>query len=313
MHKPWLSLVMPTYNGARFLAKALESVLAQHDDELEIIAVDDGSTDATPAVLESYSRRLPMRIINRQHTGNWVASTNYAISIAQGDYISCLHQDDCWLAKRLGATKKVLAAHPDVTLLVHACWYIDDDGRPLGMLRCPLPASGSPLPGDVLFDRLVVQNFIAVAGAVFRREAALRVGGMDERLWYTADWDLWLKLASAGPVMYLPEALACCRVHGRSQTAQRTSAIDDYRAQLQIVRDRHLGRRMELAAVAQFSAAMNAWMAATFHGHRPAAANLLGRFLALGPFGWYRYVRDSRVVERALPRLRALTRARDAP
>src|SRR2546430_4101777 len=84
MSTPWLSVVMPTYNGDAFLAAALESIRAQQDGgDFEVIAVDDGSEDGTLATLDAYSSRLPLRIVRRPRTGNWVASSNHGLAVAR--------------------------------------------------------------------------------------------------------------------------------------------------------------------------------------------------------------------------------------
>src|SRR5205085_1657600 len=100
---------------------------------------------------------------------------------------------------RLSVLRRLTARHPDVGLFLSPARFIDSRGRTAGMWRCPLPA-GKLAPALVV-ERLLVQNFIACPSPLFRR-AALRAGGLCDELWFTADWDLWLRLASAGPVVY---------------------------------------------------------------------------------------------------------------
>ncbi|HEV3260038.1 MAG TPA: glycosyltransferase, partial [Gemmataceae bacterium] len=219
MARPWLSVIMPTYNGDAYLAAALDSVCAQDDAAIEVIAVDDGSTDATVPLLESYAERLPLRIVRRGRIGNWVANTNHGLTLARAEHVCFLHQDDLWLSGRLAVVKRLLAQSPDAALLLHPSWYIGPDGRRLGMWRCPLPAGPGELEAEFVVERLLVQNFISMPAPVFRRETALAVGGLDESLWFTADWDLWLKLAATGPALYHPEPLSAFRIHPQSQTA----------------------------------------------------------------------------------------------
>jgi len=305
---PWLSVVMPTYNGSAFLRAALDSVCAQPLAEVEIVAVDDGSDDDTLAILEAYSSRLPLRVVRRPRTGNWVASTNHGLRIARGEYACLLHQDDLWLGGRLRAVRGALEGTPEAGLVVHPSWFIDARGTRLGRWRCPLPP-GKVAPALVL-ERLIVQNFLAVPAPTFRRELALSLGGMDESLWYTADWDLWLKLSRAAAILHHPEPLAAFRVHADSQTATESSRDRDLRFQLETVLRRHLGAAAgadrRLASIAEFSVELNLALAARLH-RRPAPWSSLGaRFLALGPAGWKRYLRDSRIAERVGARLRLL-------
>lgn len=309
MSTPWLSVVMPTYNGEAFLIAALESIIAQQDGgDFEVIAVDDGSTDGTMAALAAYSSRLPLRIVRRPRTGNWVASTNHGLAVARGEYACLLHQDDLWMDGRLRALRATLDGAPDAALVVHPSWFVDARGARLGRWRCPLPP-GSVDPALVR-ERLIVQNFLAIPAPLFRRELALQAGGMDESLWYTADWDLWLNLSSRGAVLHHPEPLAAFRIHAASQTAQGSARAGDLRLQLTTVLRRHLPAAAAgnpgLASVAEFSVELNLALAGGLHRRAAPWARLSTSFLALGPSGWKRYLRDSRIAERVGARLRLL-------
>jgi glycosyltransferase involved in cell wall biosynthesis len=310
--RPWLSVVMPTYNGADYLADALESIVQQHDDGLEVIAVDDGSTDATLEILAGFAQRLPMQIVRRAHVGNWVANTNLGMSLADAPYVSILHQDDYWLPGRLHAIKPLVEAHCEAVLFLHPARFVDHRGRTLGSWRCPLTGHANPLPPAWVLPRLLVQNFVAMPSPLFRRDTFLAVDGMKEPLWYTADWDLWLSLAAAGPTVYCPQTLACFRVHAQSQTVRASLANDLFRRQIEEVFGDHL-RRYESChgplprvahRAARFSIDVNAALAAFYHGHRAALAALLARLLVLGPQAAYVYFRDSRIWERLVARMR---------
>lgn len=310
MRRPWLSVVMPTYNGAAYLAAALDSIAIQEDDDIEILAIDDGSTDETLSLLKQFTGKLPLRVVARGRMGNWVANTNYGLSLTRGEYVCYLHQDDCWLPGRLSALKAWVAAYPRVTLFLHASFFIDAAGRQLGVWRCPLPRTYRPLSPNVVLERLVIQNFIAVPAPLFHREAALRVGGMDERLWYTADWDLWLKLATAGDTLYDPRPQACFRIHALSQTMRQSRDEAEFRWQHQAVLRRHLPSLCEqkrlrtlLSPVAEFSAELNSALACSLHRRRPNWIALLRHGLTLGHAGWHRFLRDSRILERIRARL----------
>ncbi|HQU42451.1 MAG TPA: glycosyltransferase family A protein [Pirellulales bacterium] len=137
MKRPWLSVIMPTFNGAGFLGHALESVARQDDGTIEVIAVDDGSTDATPATLAAYAAAAD----DRDRTaalGNWVESTVLGMSAARGEYVCWLHQDDSWRPRRLAALRGLAVDHPDAAFIVHPSWYIDASGRRIGCWHCPL-------------------------------------------------------------------------------------------------------------------------------------------------------------------------------
>lgn len=310
MAHPWLSVVMPTYNGAAYLRTALASVVAQRDRDIEVIAVDDGSADDTVGLLRSFADRVPLSVTRRPHSGNWVASTNHGLSLARGDWVCFLHQDDYWLPDRLSVLKGLLARAPDVAMLLHPTWYVDSRSRRLGLWRCPLPTTGRPQSPAALVERLLIQNFIAIPAPLFRREAATRLGGLDARWWYAADWDFWLGLAASGAALYTPRPLAAFRIHPLSQTMSRTVEVGEVRGQLHAVLDKHLAAwgqaapgRTSVRRAARFSAELNASLAGCAHGQVTPWPRLVRSFLSLGPEGWGRYLQNSRVVERVGARI----------
>jgi glycosyltransferase involved in cell wall biosynthesis len=277
---------------------------------IEVIAVDDGSTDDTVDILRSYKDRLNLDIIEQGRLGNWVAGTNRGLRAASGRLVSILHQDDLWLPGRLATVRSELAAGGEGILLIHPVWFVDERGRRVGRWRCPLP-TGRLLPPDSVLERLLVQDFVSLPGAVFPRAVALEEG-LDEKLWYTADWDLWLRLASRLRTLYIAPTLGAVRVHGSSITTTETSRLDEFREQHEEVLRRHLaawradGRRRErVRAAAELSVEVNVTLAAMANRQPAKVGSLLGRALRVGPAVWGRYLRSSRIHERVGSRLRA--------
>lgn len=312
MKQPWISVIIPTYNGENYLSSTLNSIVSQGDANVECIVVDDGSTDSTLSILEAYSDRLALKLVQRERQGNWVANTNYALSIARSDYVCFLHQDDLWLQNRLQTMKSLIEQSPQVCLYLHSSWFIDKQGKHLGLWQCPLPSYPVLIELNVMMERLLVQNFIAIPAPIFKREVALKLGGLDESLWYTADWDFWLKMASSGQIIYCPKPLTAFRVHPGSQTILRSSGLQNFQKQLQLVLEKHLSQweaadslKDRTRQTALFSIEVNTALAAIIHGKKPNLFKLLYGFLSLGPSGWYRYRRDSRISERVSARLKA--------
>jgi glycosyltransferase involved in cell wall biosynthesis len=309
--RPWLSVILPTYNGGAMLTEALAGVAQEADPGIEVIAIDDGSTDDTPAVLAGFSRRLPMTVMHRR-VGNWAANTNHGLELARGEWVSILHQDDYWLPGRAVAVRRQLAATPGVSLLFHPCRFVTPAGAVVGVWRCPLPA-GRPLPPAFVLERHLVQNFVAVPGAVFRASAARACGGLDPALWFTADWDLWLKLEAGGPTVYLNRPYAAFRLHPESQTAARSGKLDDFRRQLEVIGERHAGAwpardpgvRAAVARVTRAAVEVNVALAAAYHGRPVKWRQVFAALAALGVSDWHRMLRDARLAERVAARLRA--------
>ncbi len=315
MKHPWLSIIIPTYNGQKYLAATLDSIVIQQDDKIECIVIDDDSTDATVSIIEAYQNKLPIELIKRKQ-GNWVANTNYGLSVARGTYACFLHQDDLWQPGRLAAMKQAIAEYPQASLYLHPTLFIDTNGTRLGMWHCPFGKEQVEIDPKTAVEKLLVQNFIAIPAPIFKRQLALDLRGMDEALWYTADWDFWLKLAASGNTVYYPEALAAFRVHADSQTIRRSSSVEDFQQQMNMVVAKHLALwksgesfSREVESVAWFSTEVNTTLAAMVHGETTNLFQLGFNFLALGMSGWSRYWQDSRILERVSARLKAKLQA----
>lgn len=307
--KALLSVVIPTYNGEQYIAAALESVLRQeHLEEIELIVVDDGSTDQTLAIVRGFAERLPIRLIMPGRIGNWVAATNIGLRAAVGEWACFLHQDDLWLAGRLASIWPEMATATGA-LIVHNAQYVGPSGEELGPWTCPW--EDGTIPPGLFIERLLVQNFLAIPSPVFCRSAVIQSGGMDEALWFSTDWDLWLRLAALGPVRFISETLAAFRVHPASQTAARTLLPNEWEQQLATVLFRHLelwpvtGKtRAAVERVGLASIAVNSALSAASRGESVKALPVLLQLFALGPSGWHRYLRDSRIVQRVRSRLK---------
>ncbi len=309
--RPWLSVLIPTYNGTKYLPAALESILVQKDASIECIAVDDCSTDDTISILNAFQDKMPIRIFQRERQRNWVSNTNRALSYATGDYTCFLHQDDIWFNNRINTIKPLIDRHPEINLFLHPSGFINKTGKTIGVWKCPLPSSPKIITPDLLIEKLLIQNFISIPAPIFRRETALEVGGLNERLWYTADWDFWLKIATKGNSLYYPTPLSGFRIHGGSQTIQRSSSIQDFREQLESVVNEHLrtweapeSAKRGVEKAARFSIEVNVSLATSFHKGKKQIINLLVQLLRLGPTRGLRYLRDSRIVERMYARMR---------
>jgi GT2 family glycosyltransferase len=315
LSKIWLSVVMPTYNGSRYVGAALASIAAQADTGLEVVVVDDQSSDDTLTIVRSFADRLNLSILEGERTGNWVATSNLGLAHAQGSHVSFLHQDDLWLPGRLDRLRGLLARYPDAAMIFPAARYIDQRGVAVGRWTAPFRAETAIIRSDELIERLLVQNFICVAAPAFRRQEALATGGLDETLWYTADWDLWLRLASLGPSVYSARPDVAFRIHPESQTVRRSRATGDFLAQLERVTERHLQQwrpapqvLKQVAAAAAASNAINAMLAGVAHGDRSYVWPACRRLRPVGLAGARRLLRDTRLPQRVSARLRARLR-----
>lgn len=305
---PWLTVVMPVFNGEAYLNQALDSLRASGVERgagVEVVLVDDGSTDRSSEITRSFCDSIPLRLVDREANQGWVTSTNEALELAQGEFCCFLHQDDLWCPGRLRAIRQSLSDDPRLDLLLTSAHVIGPDGRPLGSWLCPLPTK-SNLDPELLRTRLLVQNFIAIDAPVFRTSLAKEIKGLDPKLWYTADWKFWLEFASRHVrARYDSRPSVNFRIHTESQTAQRSAFADEFRFQLETVLKSCLHPECSpaVARAARLSVEINIALATLVHGGR-IDSRLAAAILRTGPLGLWTFFRYSRILDRALPRLR---------
>jgi glycosyltransferase involved in cell wall biosynthesis len=216
----FVSVVMPIYNGQEFLREAIESVLVQTHRDFELVAVDDGSIDDSPAILRELAaadRRL--RVISQANRGG-AQARNRALRAARADWIVNLDQDDVMLPHRIERQLAFLAAHPGVKVFSCRAYYTTTRGRTFGRTKC------EPITTPEDFERHVAANQpigINHPAAVMHRPTILEVGGYRPQFEGAEDLDLWNRVADRGHlVLQQDEVLMKYRIHGSSVMASRT-------------------------------------------------------------------------------------------
>ena len=184
---PRVSVVMGVRDGAPWVGEAVRSVLVQTLGDLELIVVDDGSTDATPDVLAAIED--PRLRVERQAPEGLTRALNRALALARADLVARLDADDVGLPQRLARQHAFLAAHAAMGLLGTAAREVDAAGREVRVLRPP--------EDDAALRRLLIRRNPFVHSSVMVRRALLeRVGGYDARLAVAQDYDLWMRMAA---------------------------------------------------------------------------------------------------------------------
>lgn len=305
---PWLSVLMPIYAGEATLARSLQSLVGQGTG-IEVIAVDQASPDRSRAILESFRDRLDLTIIDAPDSRSWMQNTNIALRAAKGSIVTMLHQDDLWRPGRAAFLRGMVERMPGAALWVHGADYVDANDRLVGRISPPFGKADRLVPSDEALQRLIVQNTIALPSAAFRKDTALATGGLDEALWYTADWDLWLRLAEGGPLAWNPAVGTAYRLHSGALTLTGSRHLDDFRHQLETVLQRYSHVLEEQAKSvtrrARLSIEVNVVLAAKAHGSSKGALSTLTGCLLLGPQGACRFIVDTQLVHRVRARLRA--------
>lgn len=225
---PLVSVVVALHNGEAFLAETLNSALNQTHAEVEVIVVDDGSTDGSAEVLERFAGRV---VAFRQPNRGASAARNRGLAEARGTYVIFLDHDDVWEPTFVELLAARLASVDDSVVGAVAGWEeIDADGGRRPETRFAVEASYG------LRD-LTRRCWSGPSGVMLRRDAMLAVGGWDERLYLAQDWDLWLRLAAAGGTFVgVDGVLWFYRRHDRSLSRQLDLMLVDARS----LCDRHL-------------------------------------------------------------------------
>lgn len=213
---PLVSILTPTYNHAKFISAAIESVLAQTYSSWELIVVDDGSSDRTADIVERYTDPR-ICLIRQPHRGIEGLGKNYnlALSLARGELIAILEGDDFWPPDKLA--KQVLAFEdPEVVITWGIGVYIDVEGRVVGHSKVP---EFQCIEGRSAFRALLIRNFLAPTVTVMvRRNLLAEVGFVQPRGSPFVDYPTWFELTEKGRWCFINEELGFWRVHSGQMT-----------------------------------------------------------------------------------------------
>jgi len=201
---PKVSVIIPAYNAARYLPDALDSVLAQTKDPLEVLVVDDGSSDDTAQVVARYGP--PVRYLRQRNAGVSMAR-NHGIAESRGRYVAFLDADDTWLPAKLDRQLAALKERTECGACYSAYTTVNAELKPVAVSR------HDPC-WPVLEGLLLCGNVIGTPSTVLvERSVLVRAGGFDAALSYCADWDLWIRLTNLTAFCYVDEPMVRYRQH----------------------------------------------------------------------------------------------------
>jgi glycosyltransferase involved in cell wall biosynthesis len=210
--EPLVSVVIPTHNYGRYVGEAVASVLGQTYSPVEIVIIDDGSTDDTAQRLSVYGDRI--RYIPKL-CGGPSASRNFGVLSAGGDYVALLDADDVWASQKLQLQMDLLRRFGDVGLVGTERYSFDENGTPLE--EKDRSDHTSDFTECTLLDLLEAPVFCPSSN-LFRRSCLQAVGLFDTNLQIAEDLDLWLRVAAHSRILKLTAPLTGYRVHGGSQS-----------------------------------------------------------------------------------------------
>jgi glycosyltransferase involved in cell wall biosynthesis len=193
-----ITVVIPVWNRAHLVGKAVTSVLVQTHRVFELIVVDDGSTDGSLEAAKAAAAGDPrVSFLQLEHTGNPAVVKNTGVQAGSGEWVTVLDSDDTLLPTALAESLQALALHPESGVLYTDRFNVSPDGT-----RCPDPANGIRYKRDRMLSYGIIFHLV-----VFRRDLYERVGGFDTSLGYADDYDLNLKLSEVTEVFHLQRPL----------------------------------------------------------------------------------------------------------
>jgi glycosyltransferase involved in cell wall biosynthesis len=288
-----VSVLLTTFEHERYIARALDGVLAQRDVDFELLVGDDASTDGTRAVIAEYARAHPgviRTLLPPRNLGNGgKAIFSDLIEMARGDYLAVLDGDDYWTAPdKLLRQVAYLDDHPECSMCFHnvLCAYEDE-------ARADEPYNGPDQPAEVDVAALLDRCVVASCSPMFRRETISPLPP-----WYLqlpwGDWSLYFMAAERGALRYLPDVMGVYRIHsaGMYSGLSRLEALErrtDFYAGLVVAPEHEPARRRKLAET---------WVKQALEhnqlGQRPAALRCLARAARVSPLSVPRALRGRR-------------------
>jgi hypothetical protein len=212
---PLVSVVMSVFNGERFLREAVSSILEQNLREFELIIIDDGSTDGSGLILDSYQNSDVRVAVYHQENRGLIASLNRGCALARGKYIARMDADDITVRGRLQRQVEFMEDHPEVGVLGGAIEWIDTTGKSL--LRCSFPTSDREIKSALRRGDCP----LAHPTVLMQKEVFASVGGYRSAMVHAEDYDLWLRIADRFQLANLDAVVLKYRVHPNQVSVRR--------------------------------------------------------------------------------------------
>ena len=234
---PIITVAVISYNNAKYTRKCIESVLAQDVQGIELIVLDDASTDNSDEVISEYLSDERLTYIRNEENLGMVANSDKAYRSGSGKYFSILPSDDFYYPGHLSKAIEALEEHPECVLAYSPCFWVDDNDCILELARHPGHMPFSYFGGrNELADLLVYDNYISPPAAVMRRKEFVAAGLLDPQIKGAGDWDMWTRLAQENTnFIYLNKPTVGYRIHTGQVSNEFYSSNDPLDDHLRIV------------------------------------------------------------------------------
>ena len=204
---PKVSIITPSYNQGQFLEASIRSVLEQDYSNIEYIVVDGGSKDNSVEIIQNYQDRLAWWVSEKDK--GHADALNKGFARASGDILAWLNSDDIYFPSAVSEAVEILTRNPRVGMVYGDADLIDDAGATVGQFASKQTSYQQMLRGSV---------HIPQATTFFRADLWRQVGPLDLSLFFSFDYDLWVKFAKASQILYVPKKWARFRIHGAGKT-----------------------------------------------------------------------------------------------
>lgn len=235
---PLVSVVIPTYNRARFIRDAISSALAQSYANIEVIVVDDASTDQTSSIIDEFGDAV--RYIRQETNAGVGAARNAGVRAARGSLVAFLDSDDRWHPHKLEKQVALWQADRSAGIVGGSCDYIDEDGNPVGVPNIAAPV--------VSYDMMCISPRLPGLGSniLVPRDVLLEVGLFDQNMVRAQDYHLCLRIAERHPVRCVTDVTLHVRIHSEARPNVTLQKLIDSRLALaKCITDKRLRRRHE--------------------------------------------------------------------
>jgi len=238
--KNTVSVVMPVYNSAKFVEESIESVLNQSYEKMQLIIINDGSTDDSDAIINKYLPNDNIKYIKQLNQGP-AATRNNGIKNCDGTYIAFLDSDDVWISDKIEKQVAILE-RPGVDVVYTGRINIDENGNFVN------DTSDRKFLSGCILSELYVDNFVCMSSAVLKRQVFEAVGMLNEALVMSEDYEFWLRVAMRCEFDFICEPLVKYRIHpsqSSSRCLERLIAIENIYDSL----DEQLSRQISLSTI----------------------------------------------------------------
>ena len=278
--RPWVSIVVPTFDRLEYVRPALDSVFAQTFTDWDLIVADDGSGEDLRAYLRDLESRPRVKVVWLPHRGIPAAVRNAAVREATGTHVAFLDSDDLWAPRKLERQIALLTARPECSWSYTAFRQVDRQGAPLAEEHT---RRFTPHQGEI-FEQLVAHTAeLRTPSVMVARQLLRDVGGFDEAMRSGEDYDLWMRLALWSPVALVDEPLVDVRRHDHNHSRNWAIAFDG--------RDRSLAKLQSAVtpgrrALVRRERARNGARLVAEHARRGERLEALSAFVGSAAYSW---------------------------